>query len=271
MAMRLTYVLIFQILVASAPSPSLAWGVEGHQIVAHIAFHELTSVARAQVQDLLGGDAETAMVEASTWADEIRLRRPETAPWHFVDIPIAATGYNASRDCQNDNCVIAQIAREKTILSDRQLTPAIRAEALRFMIHFVGDIHQPLHAADNGDRGGNAVRTALGGKRTNLHAVWDTAVVQPLGVDAGVVADGLIARVAPSDRNVWQRGNAADWANESWRIAKAEIYAQLPGSGGTQEPIILPDTYSASKSEVARVQLEKAGERLAWLLNEVLR
>jgi nuclease S1 len=270
MATRLTYVFLFLIFFASAPSPSLAWGVEGHRIIAYIAAKELTSAARAQVQDLLRGDAESVMVEASTWADDIRPRRSETAQWHFVDIPIASTGFNASRDCPKDNCIVAQIEREKTILGDRQLTTAVRAEALRFMIHFVGDIHQPLHAADNGDRGGNTMRVSLGGKGTNLHAVWDTAIVQSLGVNAGAVADDLIAQVTQSDRKAWQDGGAVDWANESWRLARMEIYAQKPVSGGTRAPIILPSSYSASEGEVVRTQLEKAGERLAWLLNRVL-
>src|SRR5260221_11761259 len=98
------------------PMSCFAWGVEGHQIVAYIAARELTGTARAEVQDLLSGDAETAMVEVSTWADEIRRSRPNTAPWHFVDIPLGSAGYDPGRDCRNDNCVVAQIEREKTVL-----------------------------------------------------------------------------------------------------------------------------------------------------------
>ncbi|HTW36677.1 MAG TPA: S1/P1 nuclease, partial [Rhizomicrobium sp.] len=133
-------------------SAALAWGAEGHQIIAHIAASKLTPRAQAEVSQLLGGNTETAMVQASTWADEIRPSRRETAPWHFVDIPIGSSGYDASRDCVHDDCVVAQIIRDESVIADRRLVPAVRAEALKFLIHFVGDIHQPLHASNNHDR-----------------------------------------------------------------------------------------------------------------------
>ena len=258
-------------LVGLAPAPCLAWGAKGHQIIAHIAAHDLTPTARAKVQDLLGGEAEAAMVTASTWADEIRGKRPDTAPWHFVDIPIGSGGYNAGRDCPRDACVVAQIEHERAVLADRQLAAPVRAEALRFLIHFVGDIHQPLHASNNRDRGGNEVQVLIGGRRTNLHAVWDTDVVKPLGADAGIVAAGLIAHVSADDTARWKRGSAADWANESWRVAGSEIYAKLPGSGSAAAPIILPGNYAAAVRAIVSAQLEKAGVRLAWVLNAALR
>ena len=118
--------------IALAPSTALAWGDEGHQIIAHIAANELTPKARAQVSALLGGDAETAMVTASTWVDEIRPMRRDTAPWHFVDIPIGSSGYDPSRDCPRDDCVVGQIQRNQRIIADKRLATPVRAEALRF-------------------------------------------------------------------------------------------------------------------------------------------
>lgn len=238
--------------------------------MAHIAARELSPTARAQVQDLLGGDAENAMVQASTWADEIRNQRPPTAPWHFVDIPIGSTGYDARRDCPRGDCVVAQIERDERILADRTLLPPVRAEALRFLIHLVGDLHQPLRASDNGDRGGNEGRVVLGGRRTNLHAVWDTPVVQTPGIDAGSIAADLMSRITLADRMRWHAGDAADWANESWRVARDEIYAKLPGSGGASAPVILPAGYASAERIVVSVQLEKAGVRLGQTLNVVL-
>ena len=267
--MRHMIIAAFAIFIA--PAPCLAWGVEGHQIVAHIAARELTSGARAQVQDLLGGDPEAAMAQVSTWADEIRRSRSNTAPWHFVDIPIGSAGYDPGRDCRNGNCIVEQIEREKMILADRQLAPPVRAEALRFLIHFVGDIHQPLHSTDNGDRGGNDVRVSFGGRQSNLHAVWDTALVQSLGTNAAGVADDLMAYVTANDKTKWQAGDAVDWANDTFHVASAEIYAKLPGSGGTTAPIMLPNTYAASERAIVVTQLEKAGVRLAWMLNEAFR
>ena len=160
------------------PSPAWAWGNEGHEVVALIAASELSPVAKAKVEQLLGGDAANSMADVSTWADKIRRDRPETGPWHYVDIEITYAGYDASRDCPNDACVVAQVQKDAIIVGDRTLTQPVRAEALRFLIHFVGDLHHPLHATDNHDRGGNEVRVVLSGKRKNLHAVWDTDVVE---------------------------------------------------------------------------------------------
>lgn len=111
--------------------------------------------AKAGVADLLGGDPFTAMAAVSDWADRIRWDRHQTAPWHYVDIPIGSQGYSPARDCPDGDCVVAQITREEAVVADKHLLRPVRAEALKFLIHFVGDIHQPLHAANNNDRGGN--------------------------------------------------------------------------------------------------------------------
>jgi hypothetical protein len=212
------------------------------------------------------------MVQVSSWADDIRPSRRETGPWHFVDIPIGSAGYDAARDCPDNNCVVAQIDRDQGIIADKSLAQPIRAEALKFLIHFVGDVHQPLHASNNNDRGGNEVHVIVGGgKRTNLHAVWDTYVVQALGSDTALVAGSLESKITPQDRAQWDSGNAADWANESFRVASREIYAKLPGKGGTDAPVILPETYATQEAPVVAVQLEKAGVRLALALNRAFR
>ena len=184
-----------------------AWGNEGHQIIAYIAASQLTPKARAEVGQLLGGDAESAMVRASTWADEIRPHRRETSRWHYVDIPIGSAGYDAGRDCLADDCVVGQIERDEKIIGARQLMPAIRSEALRFLIHFVGDLHQPLHASNNQDRGGNEVKVLFQGRRTNLHAIWDTPVVRALGDDSRSTALSLEREITQSDTHRWQSGD----------------------------------------------------------------
>ena len=255
------------ILCASAlgPTSAWAWGREGHRIVALIAAHRLTHAARAQVADLLGANVHGAMEAASTWADEIRDEHPETERWHFVDIEISAAGYDAARDCPGGNCVVSQIRRDERLVADTRLTTSARAEALRFLIHFVGDIHQPLHCADHHDRGGNDVRVMLRGEETNLHAVWDTTVVAALGDDPAAVSAGLEARITPRQARAWSRGGPADWANESFAIAKRTIYGPLRAAEG--EPIQLPDDYAIRERPVAAEQLEKAGVRLAMVLN----
>ncbi len=129
-----------------------------------------------------------------------------------------------------------------------------RAEALKFLIHFVGDVHQPLHAIDNHDHGGNDIKLRLGRRRTSLHHYWDTLVVEALGDDSAAVADGIAAQMTPQVMRAWQSGTPADWANQSWAAARTGIY----GHQGDQE-------------QLARAQLAKAGVRLAWLLNMMFR
>ena len=255
-----------------SPSAAYAWGHEGHQIVARIAARELTPAAKSQVVDLLDSpDAASAMERYSTWADEIRSQRRDTGPWHYVDIEIDSNGYDAARDCPHDDCVVGQIERDAAILKDASLAKPIRAEALRFLIHFVGDESQPLHCSDNSDRGGNEVRVILGGNSTNLHAVWDTAVVEALGDDSATVAAQLSVKITSAEQAAWSKGNAVSWANECWQIARRNVYADLRGRGGNIASIVLPPDYARKKSAIAAEQLERAGVRLAAILNAVFK
>lgn len=256
---------ILTVLALAGPLPALAWGMEGHEIVAQIALHDLTPAARAQVGALLGSDA--LLVHEANWADEIRDQRSATAPWHYVDIPLTAAGYDATRDCAQDNCVVAQIARDRRILADARASADAKREALRFLVHFVADIHQPLHATDNDDRGGNAVHVTLQSARTNLHHVWDAQVVDVLGADVQTIADHLEAGVTPRTRKAWEASTPADWANESHAIARDRIYPSLHGA----MMVHLPRDYGAQFSPVTRIQLAKAGVRLAYILNTTLK
>jgi hypothetical protein len=250
-----------------AATPALAWAPEGHQIVAGIAARELTPKARAQVSMLLGGDAGAMMVLESSWADEIRQQRPETMPWHYVNIELGSHGYVASRDCQGDDCVVAQIQRDAAILSDPRAAKQAKSEALLFLIHFVADVHQPLHAADRDDKGGNGTMVRLDGKRLSLHQVWDQDVVAALGDDSERIAVDITAHLTPQQKMQMESGTPVDWANESFALAQREIYAPLPVSGR----ITLPPDYARRESGVARQQLTKAGLRLAAMLNRIFR
>jgi len=236
------------------PAPALAWGPEGHEVIAHIAARELTPRARAQLSALLGGDAEAMMVADANWADEIRDARPDTARWHFVDIPLASAGFVRARDCPDSNCVVGQIEMDARAAADPGRSRAVRAEALKFLIHFVGDVHQPLHAIDNHDHGGNDIKLRLGRYRTSLHHFWDTVLVEAMGDDAAAVAAGIAAHVTPRDGTLWQSGTPVGWANESWAVAKRGIYDRQGDPRG-----------------LARIQLARAGVRLAWLLNAMFR
>ena len=248
----------------AAPSAAFAWGAEGHEIVAGIASQVLAPAARAQVAALLGSEA--MLVHDSNWADEVRDQYPPARRWHFVDIPLDAGEYDARRDCNHDDCVVAQIARDRDILANSRLPPPVRAQALRFLIPFVADVHQPLHAEDNGDHGGNAVRVYWDRERTSLHHIWDVTVVEALGYDAGAIAGDITRSVSPVQRKAWQSGTAASWANEAHQIARDDIYRFV----GDRRTVRLPRDYADAERSVTRLQLARAGFRLAWLLNGAL-
>ena len=207
------------------------------------------------------------MVHDANWADEIRDRRRDTSGWHYVDIPLQASGYDARRDCPRQDCVVAQIENDRRVLADRRLSDSVHAEALRFLIHFVADVHQPLHAEDNDDKGGNDIRIYMGRKRASLHRMWDSDVAEALGQDSGQVADAIEHSLSPAQRKAWLAGTPAQWATEAHAIARDEIYPPLMG----RHELRLPRDYAYQEAPIARQQLARAGVRLAFVLNNTLK
>jgi hypothetical protein len=245
-----------------------AWGPDGHQIVGRIAELRLSPAAAKAVAVLLNDSNQLARV--SNWADHIRKSRSETAPWHFVDIPFDAEAYDPERDCAaHDGCVVEVIPRFVKVLADREAEPADRVEALKFLVHFVGDIHQPLHCGErNGDKGGNLFQVRWPGesKPVKLHAVWDSNLVQRLVRNEGISAETLNATITREQAIAWSTGTAADWAWESHRLAVEKVYADLPESGAHR----LSEDYITAGQAVVREQLAKGGVCLAHLLNFAL-
>ena len=246
-------------------APVWAWGPQGHEVVALIAAQHLSGITRAEVAHLLGGSA--GMVHDSNWADEIRDRRRDTSSWHYVDIPLAARGYDPRRDCPDGDCVVAQIEKDMRVLANRRLGDSARREALRFLIHLTADLHQPLHAEDNDDRGGNQVRVTLGRTRATLHRVWDGEVVEVLGRDSSSIAGRIERTLSPQERKAWAAGMPTQWADEAHAIARDRIYPPLQG----RHELRLPRDYAWRQTEITRMQLAKAGLRLALILNQALK
>jgi hypothetical protein len=233
-----------------------AWGTTGHQIIAELAQRKLSAAAQAQVTTLLHG---ATLASVASWADDVRSSRPETARWHFVDIPREESHYEARRDCAPDaqgDCVIAAIERFRRVLADRRRPESERAEALKFLVHFVADLHQPLHCIDDHDRGGNAVQVTLFGQPTNLHAVWDSGLIGHTGL---TVAE-YVARLETAD--VDASGTPILWAEEAHRAAIDHAYA-MPVDHH------LDQSYYDANRPVIDVQLARGGTRLARLLNEM--
>ena len=175
-------------LTLAGPIPTLAWGKAGHRVVATIATTLLTGEARAQVADLL--DPGTTLADISTWADEVRPSRPNTAPWHYGNIPGEASGYSAQRDCSR-GCVVSAIERSLRLLQDPSNDRAIRQEALKWLVHFVADLHQPLHAIAD-ERGGNDLIVQFNGHQTNLHRFWDGDMIDRAYPGQAMLQDQLL-------------------------------------------------------------------------------
>lgn len=274
--------------LALAPAPALAWGYEGHKVVAAIARTYLTPAVRARVDALLAADTDTLephdMLSAATWADSWRREHRETEQWHFVDLELRTPDLDAACFGRPPAAVPASAGPAKACIVDRlaafeaelkaPATPqAERIVALKYVLHLVGDIHQPLHASDNDDRGGNCVRLALGGPRTtNLHSYWDTGLIVPMGTDPLAVAATLRGRITTAQKAAWSRGDAKAWAWESFGVAKSVVFWPGAPAGCAQDaaPVSLPAGYEAPAQAAVAVQLEKAGVRLAWVLNRAL-
>lgn len=307
--------LLFLTLAASS-TPAHAWGCEGHQIIALIALKHLQPQVAGQVNAILSAAPVSAalhrycrnlglppIADAATWADDYRAEQPDTGPIHYVNIPLNAIRdkYDVAQMCQS-GCVIDAITKYVQQLKTGR-DAAARGEALRFVIHLVGDIHQPLHDEDNSDEGGNCVPVAFEDEAPrltnpqhedyfpNLHSVWDTGLIESLLDDHDMAveefADLLDIRYHPRAAR-WNGGRPIDWAWEG-HDAAVTAYRALPafiprepetkvascadnhvGKRMADLHVDLGPRYDDVSHPIVEEQLAKAGVRLATLLNSAL-
>lgn len=287
--------------LACLPAPVLAWGYQGHFVVAALAWQFLRPQTQKDILALLNKDhdvyTEPDFIHRATWADAYKKDHPETEKWHFVDIPLAQAasldsaeaaeaplcphptldGRAGGLHAPSDDCVVDKILQFETELSDPATPTAERILALKYLIHFVGDVHQPFHAIDDNDRGGNCV-WIKGGRdgEEPLHSYWDTDVVQAQlkDQDPQVFAAQLRTQISSDQIRNWLSGDPVGWAAESAVLAQKFGYklgvTALPDCRheNRSKPITLPDGYADTADAVAKIQLQKAGLRLAYMLNE---
>ena len=278
MSRRLVWSALVALLLLPATTVQLtAWGAVGHHVVARIAWALMTPVARDRASALLGGGGFDAFVASATWADEVRSDRPGTYNWHFVNIHVSDGRYDAARHCSpsdRGDCVVAAIARLRAELVEPGRSAARKAEALKFLVHFVGDLHQPLHTIDNHDRGGNDVRVAAlrgeGGRVTNLHAAWDTGLINLSTETETARAERLLIDLA--SHPVSADLDVVKWVEGNYDVARRVVY-RYPGfapTGPPAEPITLDPAYRVAAAPVIDRQLQLGGARLAALLNSLI-
>jgi hypothetical protein len=249
-------------LAAVAPS-AFGWGGEGHALIARMAEAQLTQRARDQIAAILGPGKTLEAI--ASWADDARRSRPETGAWHYVDIPISRPHLDMARDCPKGACVLAKIEELENTVANPSTPPTERREALMFLVHFVSDMHQPLHASDNQDKGGNSVQVQLADRRLNLHSLWDSALLARMGTEQQLASAWLQDSVKHAKK--WDKGSVEEWAEQSHKAAQKVVYGKL--AHGT--PVIINAKYEKAADSLIRQQIEKAADRLAFVLNQTFK
>jgi hypothetical protein len=265
----------FLLLITFISTQLFAWGPKGHAIIGDIASSRLTPVTRQNVQLLLGNDS---LASISSWADAVRKERDESYGWHFVDIPKDASGFSDERDCfrpqdnhkgsatDHHNCVVDRIEVFQKILGDETASKNDRLEALKWIVHFVGDLHQPLHAVEEG-RGGNDIKVQVFGSPKcgdydcNLHWTWDTLLLEHTGLSEEDYVKRLNGLIEQKHLDKQAGGTPVDWANESHLQARRIIEAKAAA---------VDEAYYQANIDVVNERLALAGLRLAALLNNTL-
>ncbi|MBU6404070.1 MAG: S1/P1 nuclease [Proteobacteria bacterium] len=252
-----------------ATVPAFAWGPLGHRIVADLAAAQLAPAARAQVDALLASEHAQSLADIANWADTLRDDPAQaalgkaTAPLHYVNMH-GSCAFKPALDCPDGQCMVGAINHYAAILGNRGLPAAERAQALNFVVHFVGDVHQPLHAGYLQDRGANDYQVQFEGQGSNLHRVWDSGLLSTRHLDARQYAAflekqgpvTLPAPIAPRDNP------PAQWAGQSCQV--------VMDHGVYPAGHVITQAYVERQLPVADHQLRLAGKRLADLLNRVL-
>lgn len=259
--------LILLLIGCLLPGLAAAWSGQGHRIVGELAERQVRPETLVKIRQLLRGLEEPSLAGISNWADDVR-SLPEwrhTARWHYVNFEDLSCAYAPARDCPDGNCVFGAINAMQRQLADQGASIQQRREALKFLVHFVGDVHQPMHAGLRSDRGGNDFQVRYQREGRNLHSVWDNLILRSREPDWRRYSDLLDDGHGPGEDATRDSDNPArDWAIESCRIiGEHGLYPSRPG-----RPI--GSEYLDTHRPLAERRLQQAGTRLARMLDEAL-
>ena len=273
--MKLKYVISAAVAATvCVPAPAVAWGKTGHRVVAAIADTQLSGLARAHIREILNGGE--SLDEAANWPDEMRsdpapFWQKTSTPWHYVTLD--GITYDHAPP-QGD--ALEALTKFRATLQDPNASLADKQLALRFIVHLVGDLHQPLHVGKCCDKGGNDVKVSWFGKPTNLHAAWDSAIVDDEQLSFSELAAKLVRHTSDADVVAWWDINPRDWVSESAQY-REQIYANIPppkkpdgkAKKGEQPLPDLSYSYVYKFTPLMEQRLSQAGVRLAAYLNAI--
>ena len=242
----------------------ISWGVTGHRTIGRIAANHLSPEASAAVRELLGNET---LAEAATWADEVR-NQPDykhTGPWHYINLPLGLTEpafEKAVKGMAQEN-VYSALLQQEQVLGSTASSKEQKIEALKFIVHFIGDLHQPMHVSREEDKGGNTIQVNYAGVGTNLHALWDSKLLDHLGLDDQQLAQ-KVDQVSAAQVTAWQSDPLIKWIWESYEIS-SKLYAEIDAMNGRS----IDDSYYQAHIQIVQQRIEMAGVRLAGVLNRI--
>ncbi|HUB59831.1 MAG TPA: S1/P1 nuclease [Puia sp.] len=261
--MRKIALSLFSLVLSAA---LLSWGVTGHRTIGKIAANHLTPQATAAVRELIG---DTTLAEISTWPDEVRSQPAyrNTATWHYINLPLGLsfTEFEAKVKGMTRENVYSALLRQEQILGSTASTRPQKVEALKYIVHFVGDLHQPMHVSREEDKGGNTIQLNYDGNGTNLHALWDSKLIDHQGLTYEQMAEKYDHATAAQIRQ-WQSEPLIQWIWESYQVS-SRLYAEVDA----MKSRTIDDSYYQAHIGIIGDRIEKAGIRLAGVLNEIFR
>jgi hypothetical protein len=261
--MRKKISLILPVLVV-ASIVLISWGATGHRTIGKIAENHLSPQAKAAVRELL--DTET-LAQASTWPDEVR-SQPDyrhTAPWHYINLPLGLSfaDFEAKVQGMTQENVYSALQKQEQILGSPGSSRREKIEALKYIVHFIGDLHQPMHVSREEDKGGNTIQLSYEGNGTNLHSLWDSKLIEHEGLTYEQMAEKY-DQASPAQIEQWQSDPLLQWIWESYQ-ASSRLYAEVDAMNGRS----IDDSYYQAHIGIIRDRIEKAGIRLAGVLNKI--
>ena len=234
-----------------------SWGRTGHSTIGLIATNHLNARAKAGVAALLGGES---LADVASWADENRDR--STADWHYINVELGLSFEDFKQQVEGKEDVYTALVKQEGVLSDERASRADRVTALKYIVHFVGDIHQPMHVSRAEDKGGNSIQVRYDGKGTNLHSLWDTKMLEHAGLSETQLASQFDKATAQQIAK-WQSDPQINWAWESYQVS-SQLYGEIERHGTN-----IDEAYYKSHISIVENRIEKAGIRLAGVLNAI--